>query len=146
MSEESVNPNELMASIAKPRLTVSLIISLVVHIALLLLLSIGFLRQCFQYKTIHPKVAIKAEQKAAAEAAEKQAREDRMKVAQLKAKEEAEAKAKEESRTSKDAARAELMKGQKGQPQREKSDYEKKLEESLPPESAKGSMADGLSL
>lgn len=135
MSEEKINPNDLVAVIAKPRLTVSLIISFVVHVVLLILCSIGFLQLCFQYKTVHPKEAIKLEQKLAKEEAEKKEKEEKLKLAQLRAKEEAEKKAAEEKAK------------QSVQPaERKKSKIEQQLEETLPPSSASGSLDGGLSL
>ncbi len=139
MSEE-VNPNELVSAIAKPRLTVSMIISFVVHIVLLVVFSIGFIMLCFQYKTTHPKAAIKAEQKLKQEEEEKKAREERYKAAQLKAQEEAK-DAKDNSNSAKAPAKAKAD----APAERKKSAYEQKLEESLPPESASGSLQDGLS-
>ncbi len=69
MSEYSnLNPASLSAQVAKPRMITSAVISAGIHVLLLLLLSIGFLIDCFKYGTTKPAVAIKAEQKAAEEA------------------------------------------------------------------------------
>lgn len=67
-TQRNINPLLLVRDIAKPRLVVSLIVAFVVHVVLLGVLSIGFIRDCIEYKTVHPKAAIKALEKEKEEA------------------------------------------------------------------------------
>ena len=139
MAEENFNPNDLLVKVARPRLTVSMILSLVLHIILLGLTSIGFIRLCVHYKTMRPKDAVKAEQKAFEEAEKQKAQEDRIRNAQLKAQEE---KAKKEAEEKKAAPQEPKTSEQP----KKKSKIEQKLEETADPATATGSLDAGLSL
>jgi len=50
---------ELMAHIARPAIGRMLLISVVIHIALLLLTSVRFISLCFEHHTLHPSVVLK---------------------------------------------------------------------------------------
>lgn len=92
-TQKNINPLLLVREIAKPRLVMSLIVAFVGHIVFLGVLSIGFIGDCIEYKTIHPKEAIKALEKEKEEA-EKLAKklEEEKKGAEAQAKREAEQK------------------------------------------------------
>lgn len=104
--QETINPASLVGETAKPRLTVSVIISFALHIVLLVLFSIGFIGQCIKYKTVSPKTEIKRLAREAEEAERIKKREEAAKAAQLKAKEINEQKAKAEAEAKVKQAKA----------------------------------------
>jgi hypothetical protein len=73
----SMFPDDLMAEISRSTLGRTVVISIVVHVLVLGVTSIGFIGLCLKYDTLHPKQAmlaeVKAQKKAAAEAADKPA-------------------------------------------------------------------------
>lgn len=92
-TNKNINPLLLVREIAKPRLVVSLIIAFAAHIVFLGVFSIGFIMDCIEYKTIHPKEAVKLLEKEKEEAeklAKKQ--EEERKGAEAQAQREAEQK------------------------------------------------------
>ncbi len=76
---EDTKTNEAMNQLSKDGLTRSLIISTILHLALIALFSISFISLCVKYNTLNPKAAIAAEkeqeeQKALEAKREKQAK------------------------------------------------------------------------
>lgn len=100
-NQDNINPATLVSVTAKPRLTMSVIVSFGLHIVLLGLFSIGFIGQCIKYGTISPKTEIKRLAKEAEEADRQKKRQEAAKIAQLKAKEINEQKAKAEAEAKK---------------------------------------------
>lgn len=97
-------PESLVATIAKPRLLISLLIAFVATAALICLPSYSFIQRCIREKTIHPDKKEREEQKAAEE--EKAAREK-----ERKKKEEEEAgRKKQAEKQAKEQQRAEMTK------------------------------------
>lgn len=86
-NRENTDPATLVSTIAKPRMINSMLISFGTHFVLLLLLSIGFIGECIEYKTIYPAVEKKRIEKEKAELEKQQKQEEAAKRAQLKAQE-----------------------------------------------------------
>ena len=62
-TQKNINPLLLVREIAKPRLVMGLIIAFIPHVIFLGITSIGFIGDCVEYKTVHPKAVKKALEK-----------------------------------------------------------------------------------
>jgi flagellar biosynthesis GTPase FlhF len=120
---ETVHPDELIAHLSQAPILKIGVISLGLHVAMIVLLSIGNFAMCAKYKTfsvtgaVAEHAAALQDQKAAAKKAERSKT-----LAEQKAKRDAQAKIDAEKEPKKDADAAE-------KPAREKSAIEKELEE-----------------
>jgi uncharacterized protein YqfA (UPF0365 family) len=79
MEAAGLHPEELMDDISQSTMGKTMAMSIVLHLLVIGLTSIGFIRLCNQYKTLHPRWEIQrvqreeAEKKAAADAAKAEA-------------------------------------------------------------------------
>jgi len=72
-----VNPELLIADLSKPHMFRMVTYAFLIHIAIILLTSIGFITLCVKYHSMHPRQVIKVLEK---EAAEKKMKEDAVKA------------------------------------------------------------------
>ncbi len=73
----SIYPDHLMSGVSKSIITKALIFSVVAHVLVIGLTSIGFVRLCLKYKSLHPKILMKAEEDQAREAELEKARQEK---------------------------------------------------------------------
>lgn len=102
---EDISADKLMADVRKSIMPKGLVISTVFHIVFISLLSLGFIKLCFEYKSMDPRTIIKQEAEAKEEAIRLQKKEEAQQEAIKKAKEEAKIEAAEsQQQTSEPAA------------------------------------------
>ena len=144
-TQKNINPLLLVREIAKPRLVMGLIIAFIAHVIFLGVTSIGFIGDCVEYKTVHPKAVKKALEKEKEEA-EKLAKKlaEEKKGAEEQAKREAEQKklledAKNivaQDEINKRAAAEELEKKKKAEEERKKREEAGSVPEDAPASAA----------
>ena len=72
----AADPDSLMASVSRSRLGKTLKVSILIHVVVILLLSLGNIGLCIKYRTVNPRKAIELRNEAEKERAEQQRTEE----------------------------------------------------------------------
>ncbi|MDP8219596.1 MAG: hypothetical protein P9M03_12820 [Candidatus Theseobacter exili] len=88
-SIEDISADKLMANVRKSIMPKGIIFSTIFHVVFIAMLSLGFIKLCFEYKTMDPRTIIADAAEAKEEAVKLQKREEAQQVAIEKAKIEA---------------------------------------------------------
>lgn len=98
---DNYKPDELMYSVSKSRMTMTFLLSLVVHLIFIALLSVPFISNCIKYNTLDPSTVIAEINKKKEEEAKKLDKEKKKAERLKKLQEEAELKQKAETKENK---------------------------------------------
>lgn len=86
---EDISTDALMENVSKSIMGKGFIISVLFHVIFITLLSLGFIKLCFEYKTLNPRPLIAQQEEAKEEALKEQKRAEAKQAAIEKAKSEA---------------------------------------------------------
>ncbi len=85
-SIEDISADKLMENVRKSIMPKGLVLSVLFHVVFIALLSLGFIKLCFEYKSMDPRAIIQQEEEVKAEEMKQQKREEAKQAAIEKAK------------------------------------------------------------